>query len=300
MSFDPLDFLHVAGVLDASSTDGHWSALAGGYWNEVFRVEAGGRDLVVKHYGLKKVEVTLFPMLPRDEARAMELLAGSGLAPDLVGFWPAADGHGPVVVYHFVPGTMWEGDMAEAAGLLARLHARDGDGFRTSPAEPDELLAHADRLPAPPPDDPAWRRLLAVRPGLRPVPALRRRLIHGDFSAGNMVAGPAGVRCIDWQCPADGDPCEDLWTFLAPSFRHLYDRAPWTDGELARFRAAYGDTAVLERYDAVAPYYAWRFAKYCAFRVHQLATVDPEGSERYRRAAAAEIALLEVRAASAS
>jgi aminoglycoside phosphotransferase (APT) family kinase protein len=277
--------------------DGRASALAGGYWNEVFRVRAEGRDLVVKHYGTKKVAVTLFPMLPADEARAMALLAGKGLAPDPVGYWPQAGEHGAVVVYHFVPGVMWEGPIEQAAGLLRRLHALDGAGFRVSPAEPGDLLAHADGLPCPPEADRAWRRLRAVRPAPGPVPALRRRLIHGDFSAGNMVAGPAGVRCIDWQCPADGDPCEDLWTFLSPSFRHLYDRPAWTVDELARFRAAYGDERTLARFDAMAPYYAWRFAKYCAFRVHQLAPVDPVASERYRRGAEAEIALLEARAA---
>ena len=108
-----------------------------------------------------------------------------------------------------------------------------------------------------------------------------------------MIAGPHGARCIDWQCPGLGDAAEDLWSFLAPAFQIVYDREPWSAAEVGRFRAAYGDPAVLDRLDAMGPYFSWRFARYCVFRVHQLAGVDAAGSERYRRAAAAETAWLE-------
>ena len=123
-----------------------------------------------------------------------------------------------------------------------------------------------------------------------------RVLIHADFSAGNLIAGPDGARCIDWQCPGMGDGAEDLWSFLSPAFQILYDREPWDAAAVARARDGYGDARTLARLDAMAPYFAFRFACYCVFLTHQLAGVDDAGSQRYRRAAAAEIALLEAAA----
>jgi len=293
MSFDPLIFLAAAGVLSGPSA-GRAERLAGGYWNEVFRVRAGSDDLVVKHFGGSRVASTLYPIMPEAEARALQVLAGRDVAPDPMGFWPAAAGHGPVLVYRFVPGAMWSGDVAEAAALLRRIHAVPAEGFRTMPATPAEVLADADRLPHLPGDDPAWRRLRAARPALRPVPPLGARvLIHADFSAGNLIAGPHGVRCIDWQCPGMGDAAEDLWSFLAPCFQLVYGREPWPEAAVARFRAAHGEAHVLARLDAMTPYFSYRFAAYSVFRMHQLAGIDAAGAERYRRCAEAETALLE-------
>lgn len=293
MAFDPLNFLVATGVL-ASCSAGRSERLAGGYWNDVFRVRAGDDDLVLKHFGGTRVASTLYPIMPEEEARALRVLKGHDVAPEFVGFWPAGEDRGPVLAYRFVPGTMWQGDMAEAAALLRRMHAVPARGFRPMPVTPAEVLADADRLPRPPGDDPAWRRLQAVRPAVCEVPPLERRaLIHADFSAGNMIAGPQGVRCIDWQCPGMGDPAEDLWSFLAPCFRIVYGRVPWTDEQVMAFRAAHGEPAVLARLDAMTPYFSWRFAAYSVFRTHQLAGVDAAGAERYRRCAEAETALLE-------
>ena len=292
MPFDPAEFLvnsHIVTTRDLAVR-----RLAGGYWNQVFRVRGGGLDLVVKHFGVSSVEATLFPVLPEDEARALDVLRGRAIAPDPVGFFGADDGRGPVLVYDFFEGCMWDGDVAEAAALLQTLHAVETDGFRIMPASPAAILAHADRLPLPPGGDPVWRRIVAARPaapaGAEPV---RRVMIHGDFSAGNMIAGPGGVRCIDWQCPGMGDAAEDLWSFLSPAFQILYDREPFGDDAVARCRAAYGDAETLRRLDDLGPYFSYRFAHYCCFRTHQLAAIDRAGSERYRRAAAAEIAWLE-------
>lgn len=293
MTFDPLAFLASHGVVDGKP-GAHCTPLTGGYWNDVFRIRAQGLDLVLKHFGGTKVASTLFPIMPEAEARALQVLSGHAVAPEPVGFWPAQDGHGPVLVYRFVPGDMWDGDPAEAATLLARVHAVPAEGFRAMPVTPQEVMADADRLPRPPQDDAAWLRLLALRPQLRSVPEPAGRvLVHTDFSAGNMIAGPDGVRCIDWQCPGLGDGAEDLWSFLSPAFQILYDRQPWPASALARCRDAYGDPATIARLDAMTPYFSWRFACYCVFRTHQLDGVDAAGSERYRRAAAAETAALE-------
>ncbi len=292
MAFNPADFLQKTKVLDCSKAVAE--PLAGGYWNQVFRVRGDGRDLVVKHFGGSSVESTLFPVLPDDEARALNVLAGLDVAPDPVGFWPAPDGHGPVLVYDFFPGDMWHGDVADAATLLRRIHSVNVDGFRTMPATSSAILADADRLPGPPEDDAAWLRLLAARPRVVvDEPPSKRVLVHGDFSAGNMIAGPSGVRCIDWQCPGMGDAAEDLWSFLSPAFQILYDRQAFAEKDITRFRTAYGEADVLARLDELTPFLSYRFAHYCCFRTHQLADVDTVGSDRYRHAADAEITRLE-------
>jgi thiamine kinase len=293
MTFDPLAFLLRRNVIGETCSP-VCSPLTGGYWNDVFRIVAGDDDLVLKHFGGTRVASTLFPIMPESEARALQVLSGRDVAPEPVGFWPAAQDHGPVLVYRFVPGTMWQGDMAEAAALLARIHATPAGDFRFMPVTPQEVLDDADRLPRPPEDDPAWQRLMALRPAVAAVPPLERRvLIHADCSAGNMIAGPDGVRCIDWQCPGMGDGAEDLFSFLSPAFQILYDREPWQSDAVRRCRDAYGDAATLARLDAMLPFFAWRFAAYCVFRTHQLDGVDGAGSDRYRRAAAAEISVLE-------
>jgi aminoglycoside phosphotransferase (APT) family kinase protein len=292
MTFDPAGFLAEQGIIEAG--DATVRPLAGGYWNQVVRVLSDGRDLVVKHFGDSSVAATLFPLLPEDEARALEVLAPFNIAPEPVGFFPAQGGHGPVLVYDFFAGDMWDGDVADAAALLATLHGVETDGFRTMPASPTAIMADADRLPQPPTDDAAWRRIIAARPRIvDDVQPSKRVMVHGDFSAGNMIAGPAGIRCIDWQCPGMGDAAEDLWSFLSPAFQILYDRAPFDEAAIVRCRAAYGDAAVLDRLDYLAPYFSYRFAHYCCFRTHQLAVVDAAGSDRYRRAADAETAWLE-------
>ena len=289
--FNPLAFLSSVGLVCGS--DSVAEPLAGGYWNQVFRVRGDGRDLVVKHFGGSSVESSLFPVLPDDEARALEVLAGRGVAPDPVGYFPAGEDHGPVLVYAFFAGQMWDGDVAEAADVLRRIHSVDTAGFRQMPASPSAILNDADRLPKPPDNDEAWRRLGEMRPIVTvDEPPPKRVLVHGDFSAGNMIAGPDGVRCIDWQCPGMGDAAEDLWSFLSPAFQLLYDRQPIDTVAVARFRQAYGDAGVLARLDLLGPYLSYRFAHYCCFRTHQLVDVDPAGSERYARATAAELDVL--------
>ena len=72
---------------------------------------------------------TLFPNLPEDEAEALRRLAGLDVAPDLVGFWPQES----LLVYEFVEGEMWHGDMHSVAVLLTRKEAADATGFRSVP-----------------------------------------------------------------------------------------------------------------------------------------------------------------------
>jgi thiamine kinase-like enzyme len=109
------------------------------------------------------------------------------------------------------------------------------------------------------------------------------RLIHADAVAGNLIDGPGGVTLIDWQCPASGDPTEDLATFLSPAMQWLYRGRVLSPQETEAFLAAYPDPAVTDRYLRLQPLYRWRMAAHCLWKADR-------GAPDYEKALAAELA----------
>ncbi|MFM9123960.1 MAG: phosphotransferase family protein [Actinomycetota bacterium] len=265
--------------------------LAGGYWNEVLRLTGDGVDWVVKVFA-DQDGWRLFPILPDDEARALALLRGARVAPDPVAYLPRTPERPAVLVYAWVAGGPWQTGTAAVAELMRRQHAVAADGFRSVPTASDGILAEGERLlaGADPVDAAALRALAPTRPVQA---AARRALIHTDAGTGTVIVGPDGPRLIDWQCPALGDPAEDLFAFLSPAFQVLYGHEPLTAAERAECLEAYGDREVLARLAALEPALAWRFAAYCAMRRVDLAHADPDGSARYARALALSLDLLE-------
>lgn len=244
-----------------------WALLAGGRVNRLWRVG----PLVIKAYDAAGGS-PLFPNDPDAEARALTLAAPLGLAPPL-----AAQGSG-WIAYHHASGTPWRADPALAARLLARVHgvAVRTRTFRRPPIGPGavaaqaRLIAEACRGALPP---------LPLPPAL-PLPA--RAFLHGDAVAGNLiVSGEEGV-LIDWQCPALGDPVDDLATFLSPAMQMLYRGAPLTGEESRAFLAAYPDPATVARYHAMAPLLHWRIAAHCLWRAER-------GAQGYRQALELEL-----------
>jgi len=77
----------------------------------------------------------------------------------------------------------------------------------------------------------------------------------------------AGPRLIDWQCPAVGDPCEDLGLSLWPAMRMAHGAAPLTRAEEARALRAYGTPEVRARLRMLRPWFYWRMAAYCLWRM---------------------------------
>ena len=204
------DFLAKQGLADNGSA---FRKLKGGYLNSVWRVDTPDGCLVAKEFA-KPMTGTLFPNLPEDEAEALRRLAGLDVAPDLVGFWPDAS----LLVYDYVEGDMWDGDMASVARLLLRKEAADPAGFRTVPLDPRDIIAEGDALFArciSPPD-------VIPPPQAKVPPPQRLSLIHTDIGV-NLVGAGSGLRLIDWQCPATGDVCEDIYSFLSPAFQILGD-----------------------------------------------------------------------------
>jgi thiamine kinase len=265
--------------------------LPGGYWNTVVRLRDARRDWVVKVYADGDPEA-LFPILPDDEARALEVLSGHRVAPEPVAYLPAAEGEPAVLVYRFLEGESWRTDVRPVAALMRRQHAVRAEGFRPVPTDAAGILTQGDRLLVAATAEDA-EALGTRRPPETVGPATRLALLHTDAGAGNVIVGADGARLIDWQCPAVGDPAEDLFCFLSPAFQVLYGNEPLSAAERAAFLEAYDDREVGDRLDALGPALTYRMGAYCAARRHALGGVDPDAAARYARALALGLADLD-------
>ena len=114
-------------------------------------------------------------------------------------------------------------------------------------------------------------------------------LIHTDIGAGNLIGTGSGLRLIDWQCPAEGDLAEDVYSFLSPAFQILNGRMPSVEEEMEVFFEALGMPAIRERHAQLRPYFAYRMAAYCCLR-YQGAGADRALHDRYHAATLAELA----------
>jgi len=270
-------FLAKQGLADNRT---EFSKLKGGYLNAVWRVDTPDRCLVAKEFA-EPMTGTLFPNLPEDEAEALRRLAGLDVAPDLVGFWPDAS----LLVYNFVEGDMWDGDMQGVARLLLRKEAVNPTGFRTVPLTIPDIIAEGGALFAR-----CTSPSCASPPPVADVPPPQKlSLIHTDIGV-NLVGAGTNLRLIDWQCPAIGDLCEDIYSFLSPAFQILGERAPLTDAQVRDFWEALARPDLEERYALLRPAYAWRFAGYCAWRADVME--DAAICARYRRALAEELSYM--------
>ena len=287
--FDPVEFLIEQGLLRDRGVTA--KSLTGGYLNQVTRVRGAGIDWVVKRF-MPETELALFPNFPADEAEALKRASALGLAPKPIGFF---EGDNPVLVYGFCEGEVWQEGVGEVARMMRRLRDVDANGFRHVPMAPAEILADGDAFLAK--LEPAMRaRLAAARPAPFEIDPVPRSFLHTDIGPGNIIATQDGrLVVIDWQCPAAGDPVQDMVAFLSPAFQILYGCAPLSTQDEADFHLAYDDAATKERYERLLPFYDWRMAGYCATRKLKYADTRPEASQRYDRALAALLTRFEGR-----
>ena len=129
-------------------------------------------------------------------------------------------------------------------------------------------------------------RLKNLRPSDTVPPTQATCLIHGDPVAGNILVNGPSLVLIDWQCPAFGDPAEDLALFLSPAMMQVYRGVPLDPNETRAFLAAYPDQQTTARYEALRPWFAWRMAAYCLWRAEN-------GSAEYFHGLSLERDLLE-------
>jgi hypothetical protein len=260
----------------------HLTPLVGGRSNISWRVDGPGQPIVVKLFAAGS-DNPLFPNDPASEVASLRHLEGTQLAPVWLDDFSTEAGH--CVVYGHVPGENWQAGAAEIAALLHRVHGLIGpDHLRTVPDGSTELVRQTEAIldQCAPSDAEMLRKLQPARV----IPASGRRcLLHGDPVPGNIVGTPGNWRLIDWQCPAFGDPCEDIALFLSPAMQLAYRGAPLSVGESQSFRVAYPDRDAIERYHSLAGFYHWRMAAYCLW-------LDSRGNCSAREGAEAEIAAM--------
>ena len=243
---------------------GAWRALHGGRTNGVWRVDLTGDGAVVVKL-CRGPSTPLFPNDPAAEWEALRRLAGTDLAPRPIG--AALTPLGPMLAYEHVPSPGPAAPEA-VARALARLHALSPpEGLRRLAPGAGGLRARlravAGGLREPPPE-PIRALLRDVWPA-EPAPCAPA-FLHGDPTPGNALAAGDGCVLIDWQCPALGDPCDDLAVLLSPAMRRLDGLAPLTSAGRAAVLAAYGDRAVAARLDALAALHHALIAAHCLWR----------------------------------
>jgi thiamine kinase-like enzyme len=101
------------------------------------------------------------------------------------------------------------------------------------------------------------------------APSGASRLLHGDPVPGNLIDCGKTLRLIDWQCPAAGDPCEDIALFLSPAMQIAYRGTPLSQAEENEFLSAYGCDSTVTRYRSLAAWYHARNLAYCLWQLYQ-------------------------------
>lgn len=241
-----------------------FDVLYGGRSNRVWRVLSRRSDAVLKLY-CAPFRNPLFRNDAQLEANCLRELGDTGFVPKLRA--TGSFGKANWVYYDHAPGTPWRNGVENVAHLLRQLHRHPvsldlpcgRNGSEALNQHTLEVLASCQSAET--------ERLFAQRPQSHVAPLADPCLIHGDPVAGNILQSPQGLTLIDWQCPALGDPCEDLAIFLSPAMQHLYRGTPLSETEVAQFLAAYGQPEITGRYLSLRPWFAWRMAAYCLWRV---------------------------------
>lgn len=272
----PQSLLRAVEPLLGPSVQGAWQPLTGGRTNRLWRVGAH----VVKFYQTSAGN-PLFPNDPQGELTAVMQAAPLGLAP--TGARLISGPFGDAMIYDFVAGETGFPPPSDLARQLARLHRSTvPKGLRRLATGSEALIGSINSVISEiPASKETWCRALDRLTVLAPVPPTSLAFIHGDPVASNIVNTVSGPVLIDWQCPAMGDPCDDLALVLSPSMALAYSGWPRPEAG-QRFLEAYPDPKTVARYRRLAPYYHLRQACYAAWS-------DQQGRSLGREAVALEL-----------
>ena len=243
--------------------DDRFEVLLGGRTNRVWKILGQHRHAVLKLFR-NDLPNPLFRNDPKLESLCLRKLELTGIAPKLLANGPFKEGDW--VLYDHAPGTCWSSAPEAVARVLHRLHRLSPpaevppgcNGSSDLEAHGSAILSECQSITC---------AALRDRKPVGHVPRLPEcRLIHGDPVPGNILMHLGQAILIDWQCPAVGDPSEDLAMFLSPAMQLLYRGDPLSDAETQQFLAAYPDPETVERYRRLRPWYHWRMAAYCLWR----------------------------------
>lgn len=240
-----------------------------------------GPKLVLK-YADPARSSELFPNIPELEWAAMKALSCRDLAPFPLIFQRLRSG-AALILSQFVP-TRGVVTPLALASTLRKIHQTPvWPGLPISRKSSKDLLTDGRAMLAQS-HPPTW--LMRLAPPDRDIQTpLPQSLIHRDLVPANvaMVDATSAI-ALDWQCPAQGDRCEDIAHATSPGMQSLSEKDPViSDGALLE---AYADAALTRAYFGIAPYYRWRMACYCQMQVSR-------GNAIYAEALNKECAALE-------
>ena len=272
------NYLSMQGVISNQTV---WHAQTGGQTNKVWRL-VGEKDLICKMY-LDTQTNPLFNNTPKAEYECLLLLNGSGIAPKPYKYLKTP--FGEVLLYNYIKGHTWSHDVETVSELLTRIRKRKyPKGLRTLSNLPSDIkqtgLEIINKL-----NNYHKNKLINICPDVS-ISDIEPVLLHTDVVPGNLILGEKGLRLIDWQCPAIGDPIVDIVMFLSPGMHKIYGSGKFSIKDHEDFLMNL-TPKLRSRYNIIGPLYHWRLAAYCFWKAEQ-------GFIEYEKAALAEIDLLKM------
>ena len=259
-----------------TSNETVWHTQTGGRTNKVWRLK-GETDLICKLYLQTKTN-PLFNNSPEAEYRCLLWLDGSQIAPKPYKYLRTP--FGEVLLYDYIKGQIWFHDVDTVSELLTRIRKHKcPKGLRVLSNLPSDIKQtgfeiinklnnyHKDKL-------------IKICPEVS-IPDIEPVLLHTDVVPGNLILGDKGLRLIDWQCPAIGDPIVDIMMFLSPGMHEVYGSGKLSMKNHEVFLMSL-TSDLRNRYNIVGSLYHWRMAAYCFWKAEQ-------GFAEYENAAFAEI-----------
>lgn len=246
--------------------------MQGGRTNYVWR----DANRVIKLYS-DKAATPLFPNSPELEWRALVNLKGTRLAPEPIDHLKTPMGQ--LIIYKLEDGQTGYDQIEDVARLLSSVHSSPRPPTLVKAKLGADIISHGMSMIA------ADSALCARAPVAPPHPD-DLCFIHRDPTPANIVQTSSELRLIDWQCPAIGDPLEDICHFLSPGMHTLYGFRPPTAGARKRFLHAYANSDTSDRYFSDGVAFHWRMACYCEWQISN-------GNTDYLPALEAELRLLD-------
>ena len=272
------NYLIMQGVISSQTV---WYTQTGGRTNKVWRL-FGEDDLICKLY-LETKTNPLFNNTPEAEYRCLLWLDGSDIAPKPHKYLKTP--FGEVLLYIYIKGQTWSHDVNTVSELLAQIRKlKLPKGLRILSCMPTHIkqsgIEIINKL-----NSYHKNKLNKICPDVS-ISDIEPVLLHTDVVPGNLILGDEGLRLIDWQCPAIGDPIVDIMMFLSPSMHEIYGigKLSMKDHEVFLMSLSSG---LRNRYNIIGPLYHWRLAAYCFWKAEQ-------GFIEYENAAFAEIDLLKM------
>jgi thiamine kinase-like enzyme len=272
------NYLLMQGILPNQTV---WHAQTGGRTNKVWRL-IGEKDLICKLY-LDSNTNPLFNNTPEEEYKCLLWLESSNIAPKPYKYLKTP--FGEVLLYNYIKGHTWSHDVETVSELLTRIRKHKYlKGLRILSNLPSDIkqtgLEIISKL-----NCYHKNKLINICPDVS-VSDIEPVLLHTDVVPGNLILGDEGLRLIDWQCPAIGDPIVDIVMFLSPGMHEIYGsgKLSMKDHEIFLMNLT---PKLRSRYNIIGPLYHWRLAAYCFWKAEQ-------GFVEYEKAALAEIDLLKM------